>query len=133
MAFESHFSPSLSGSKQKAGKSRPCLAQPSLTIFGVCPRAGMIRSIRSVVLNFKLDVFTQGWHPKYSFFKISSSIRSCTLCSISFINPITLTEPGVMSKYCFINSGLAKDNLELPICADNSLVLNGLFPGIRSR
>ena len=39
---------------------RPCLAQPSLTIFCVCPRAGMIRSIRSVVLNFKLDVFTQG-------------------------------------------------------------------------
>ena len=73
VAFESHFSPSifgskqksqktpsLFGSKQKAGKSRPCLAQPSLTIFGVCPRAGMIRSIRSVVLNFRLDVFTQG-------------------------------------------------------------------------
>lgn len=53
VAFESHFSPSLSG-------SRFCPSQPKVTIFGVCPSAGMIRSIRSVVLNFKLDVFTQG-------------------------------------------------------------------------
>ena len=48
-------------------------------------------------------------------------------------NPITLTEPGVTSKNRSIYSGEAKDRREEPICAERSLVLNFLSPGIISR
>lgn len=48
----------------------------SFTIFGSCPIAGMIFSTRSFVRIFRLDVLIQGWHPKYSSFSTSSSIRS---------------------------------------------------------
>lgn len=42
----------------------------------------------------RLEVLMQGWQPTYSLFSTSSSIKSCTWFSVSFIRPNTLTEPG---------------------------------------
>lgn len=46
---------------------------------------------------------------------------------------LNMTDPGVISRYFSIYSGLAKDNLAEWICAERSFVLNGLSPDIRRR
>ncbi len=74
-----------------------------------------------------------GWQPKNSPFCISLSIRSCTWFSVSFISPVMLTEPGEICRNRSIYYASAKDSLALPICFDNSVVLNFLSPCIISR
>ena len=72
----------------------------------------------------------QGWQPIHSWQSITDlSMSSCTRFSESFINPKTLTEPGVISKNCCIGSGSAKDSRELPICLERTAVLNFFVPG----
>ncbi len=71
----------------------------------------------------------QGWQPMYSPFSTSSSMRSCTWFSPSFISPRTLTEPGVMSRNFSIYSGAAKLRREEPISLERTLVLKCLSPG----
>ena len=51
----------------------------------------------------------------------------------SFISPITLNEPGVISRNASIYSGFPKDRREDPIWADRYFVLKGLSPGISRR
>ena len=49
--------------------------------------AGITFSTRSLVRNLILEVLMQGWQPTNSLLNTSSSIRSCTRCSVSFISP----------------------------------------------
>jgi len=90
-------------------------------------------STKSFVRRRRLEVLMQGWQPTYSLFSTSSSIKSCTWFSVSFIRPSTLTEPGVISRNFSIYSGLAKDRRAEWIWADRSLVWNTLVSGIISR
>ena len=62
-------------------------------------------------------MFTHGWAPIYSLVKDSLSIKRCTLHSVSFIRPKTLTAPGVMSRNWSIASLSAKESLAEFICA----------------
>ena len=105
----------------------------SFTMVGSCSIAGMIFSIRSFVRSQRLDVLMHGWHPIYSPVSTSSSIRSRTILSLSFISPSTLKDPGVMSRYFSIYSAFAKESLDEPICADRFFVLNTLSPGSISK
>ena len=105
----------------------------NVTIIGSWCIAGSIFSIRSRVLIRRLDVLMQGWHPTYSLFSTSLSISSCTALSLSFISPITETEPGVMSRYLNMSSSPANDRRAEFICADRFFVRNFLSPGIISR
>ena len=95
--------------------------------------AGISFCIRSSVEKHRLEVLMQGWQPKTLWRSRSSSISSCTRCSLSFISPRTLREPGVMSRKASICSAEAKDSREEPMALDSTLVRKGLSGGSSNR